>query len=214
MGLVMSREQGLEALERTRIIAIVRGVAEEHIVPVAEALFQGGIRVMEITLNTPGALSMISLLQDQFGQRMYIGAGTILDVEDAQRAFDAGASFFVMPNTDPQVIRYAAERHLPAFPGAMTPTEVVAAWKAGATAVKIFPTASLGFPYIRELKAPLDHIPIMAVGGVNEENIAEYLGICYAAGIGGSLINLQQIEASQYSWITDKAARLLARVPK
>ncbi|BFT70459.1 bifunctional 4-hydroxy-2-oxoglutarate aldolase/2-dehydro-3-deoxy-phosphogluconate aldolase [Paenibacillus sp. P36] len=207
----MNREQGLKEIERTRIIAIVRGVKEAHIFSVAEALLKGGVTVMEVTLNTPGALTMISELQTKFGEHMYIGAGTVLDVEDAQKAVQAGASFLVTPNLDEDVIRYASREGVPIFPGAMTPTEVVKAWKAGATAIKIFPSASLGLSYIKELMGPLDHIPMMAVGGVTEENIKQFLDLgCYGLGIGGSLINLKEIEAGRFEWVTDKAARLIA----
>jgi 2-dehydro-3-deoxyphosphogluconate aldolase/(4S)-4-hydroxy-2-oxoglutarate aldolase len=207
----MNRQQGINEIEATRIIAIVRGVAEHHISAVAEALYQGGITVMEVTLNTPGALSMILKLQQEFGTKMYIGAGTVLDLDDAQNACQAGAAFLVTPNMDEEVIRYAVEQDMPIFPGAMTPTEIVKAWKAGATAIKVFPSASLGIAYFKELMGPLSHIPMMAVGGVTEANISEYVGFgCYGFGIGGSLINLKEIEAGNYSWITNKAARLLA----
>lgn len=207
----MNREQGLLEIERTRIIAIVRGVKEDHILSVAEALYNGGVTVMEVTLNTPNALPMISQLQAQWGDRMFIGAGTVLDLEDAQQAVQAGASFLVTPNLDEEVIRWTSQQEIPIFPGAMTPTEVVKAWKAGATAVKIFPSASLGLPYIKELMGPLDQIPMMAVGGVTVGNIKEFLKIgCYGLGIGGSIINLKEIEAGNFGWITDKAAELIA----
>lgn len=207
----MNREQGLKEIKRTRIIAIVRGVKEAHILSVAEALLKGGVTVMEVTLNTPGALTMIGELQAKYGEMMYIGAGTVLDIEDAQQAVEAGASFLVTPNLDEDVIRYASREGIPIFPGAMTPTEVVKAWKAGATAIKIFPSASLGLTYIKELMGPLDHIPMMAVGGVTEGNIKQFLNIgCYGLGIGGSLINLKEIEAGNFEWLTDKASRLLA----
>ncbi|MEW9698437.1 bifunctional 4-hydroxy-2-oxoglutarate aldolase/2-dehydro-3-deoxy-phosphogluconate aldolase [Paenibacillus sp. SI8] len=207
----MNREQGLKEIERTRIVAIVRGVKETHIASVAQALHQGGITVMEVTLNTPGALRMISELQSQFADQMYIGAGTVLDLDDAKKAVEAGAAFLVTPNMDEEVIRWAKSEGIPIFPGAMTPTEIVKAWKAGATAVKVFPSASLGIAFIKELMGPLDHIPMMAVGGVTEENIKQFLDIgCYGLGIGGSLINVKEIEAGRFEWITDKAARLLA----
>ncbi|SDN18159.1 2-dehydro-3-deoxyphosphogluconate aldolase / (4S)-4-hydroxy-2-oxoglutarate aldolase [Paenibacillus sp. yr247] len=207
----MNLEQGLKEIERTRIIAIVRGVHESHILSVADALLKGGVTVMEVTLNTPGALRMIGELQNKRGEHMYIGAGTVLDLEDAKKAVQAGASFLVTPNLDEEVIRWSSHVGIPIFPGAMTPTEIVKAWKAGATAVKIFPSASLGLSYIKELMGPLDHIPMMAVGGVTEENIKQFLTLgCYGLGIGGSLINLKEIEAGRFEWLTDKAARLLA----
>ena len=208
----MNRELGLKLIEAVKIIAIVRGVEEQHIAGLAEALRDGGIPIMEVTLNTEGALGMIGRLQQQYGDSMYIGAGTVLDVEDAKRALDAGASYLVTPNTDEEVIRYAVERGAPIFPGAMTPTEVVKAWKAGATAIKIFPGASLGLGYLKEVMAPLNHIPMMAVGGVNEDNIGEFMRIgCYGVGIGGSLVNLKEIGAGHFDWVREKAARLVER---
>ncbi|SDC19409.1 2-dehydro-3-deoxyphosphogluconate aldolase / (4S)-4-hydroxy-2-oxoglutarate aldolase [Paenibacillus sp. UNCCL117] len=208
----MNKEQGVQMLKAVKIMAIVRGVEEKHIRQVADALLRGGIPVMEITLNTPGALSMIERLQEELGEQMFIGAGTVLDLEDARRAFDAGASYLVTPNLDEAVIDYACKRGLPIFPGAMTPTEIVRAYKAGATAVKVFPNASLGYNYMKELMGPLNHIPMMAVGGVQEDNIRDYMKLgCYGVGIGGSLINLKEIAAGNFDWIRDKAARLVER---
>lgn len=209
----MNHVRGIQEIERTRIIAIIRGVEQEQIVQTAQALLRGGITVMEVTLNTPGALKMIDQLQEQLGDQMYIGAGTVLDLQDAKQAVQAGASFIVTPNTDEEVIQYCAELHIPIFPGAMTPSEIVKAWKAGATAIKIFPGASLGISYLKELQGPLSHIPMVAVGGVNEQNIREFLQIgCYALGIGGSLIQLKEIAQHNYGAITDKARRLLEQV--
>ncbi|SHE09954.1 2-dehydro-3-deoxy-6-phosphogalactonate aldolase [Chlamydia abortus] len=209
----MNREQGLQQIKKTRLIAIARGVKRKQIVPAAEALLQGGITVMEVTLNTPDALMMIQDLQERLGDRMYIGAGTVLDSDDAQEAVRAGASFLVTPNTDEDVIRYAAEEGIPIFPGAMTPTEIVRAWKAGATAIKIFPSSGLGLPYLKELMAPLDRIPMIAVGGIREDNVREYLNIgCYAVGVGGSLISLKEIDNGNYTALRDKAARLTRQI--
>ncbi len=139
----MNREQGLALIEQTRIIAIIRGVEETHMDRLADALYDGGIKAMEVTLNTPGALDIIPRLQDRVGERMYIGAGTVIDLDDAKKAIAAGAAYLVTPNTDEDVIRYGVEQGVPVFPGAMTPSEIVKAWKTGATAVKIFPGASL-----------------------------------------------------------------------
>jgi 2-dehydro-3-deoxyphosphogluconate aldolase/(4S)-4-hydroxy-2-oxoglutarate aldolase len=210
----MKRDQGLQLIAQKRIIAIVRGVAQQHIIGAASALYDGGIPVMEVTLNTPGALDMISALQQEFGDRMFIGAGTILDMEDAQKALDAGASFLVTPNTDEEVIRFAAERGIPIYPGAATPTEIVKAWKAGATAVKIFPLSSAGgLKLIKELQGPLSHIPMIAVGGVNEHNIGDFLDAgCCALGIGGSLFPLQEIANGSYDSVRNKAALLSSKV--
>ncbi|MDF2720585.1 MAG: 2-dehydro-3-deoxyphosphogluconate aldolase [Paenibacillus sp.] len=208
----MEREQGLAEVNRTRIIAIIRGVAEADIEPLAEALLGGGITVLEVTLNTPGAAGMISRLQTKFGDRLFVGAGTVLDADDLQIALDAGAAFIVTPNTDEDVIRRCRNLDIPVFPGAMTPSEVVRAWKAGATAVKLFPSASLGLGYIKELQGPLKHIPMVAVGGVNTENIADFIRSgCYAVGIGGYIINLKEIAAGNFAWVKERASQLIER---
>ncbi|GIP33786.1 bifunctional 4-hydroxy-2-oxoglutarate aldolase/2-dehydro-3-deoxy-phosphogluconate aldolase [Paenibacillus sp. J2TS4] len=209
----MKRDQGLQQVKQTRLIAIARGVKPEQMVDAAEALLQGGVTVLEVTLNTPDALLMIQDLQQQLGDKMYIGAGTVLDPDDAQAAMRAGASFLVTPNTDEDVIRYAAREGVPIFPGAMTPTEIVRAWKAGATAIKIFPSSGLGLPYIQELMGPLNQIPMIAVGGINENNVGEYLNAgCYAVGVGGSLIHLKEIDNGNYTWLTEKASRLTRQI--
>lgn len=208
----MEREQGLSEINRTRIITIIRGVRESDTERIADALLAGGVTVMEITLNTPGAADMIRRLQQSHGSRMYIGAGTVLDTDDLQTALDAGASFIVTPNTDEDVIRRCSEAGIPIFPGAMTPTEVVRAWKAGATAVKVFPSASLGLEYIKELQGPLKHIPMMAVGGVNTDNIADFIRAgCYGVGIGSYVVNLQEIAAGNFDWVTSRASSLIEK---
>lgn len=154
---------------------------------------------------------MIAGLQESHGEKMYIGAGTVLDVDQAKEAIAAGAAYLVTPNMEEEVIRYAVEQGVPIFPGAFTPTEIVKAWKAGAAAVKLFPCASVGLPYIKDVIAPLNHIPLIAVGGITEDNLLQYLDAgCYALGIGGSLINLKEIRQGNYGWVKEKASRLSA----
>ncbi len=209
----MQKIQGLAHIERTRVISIVRGITGIQLDMLAQTLLEAHMPVMEVTLNSPDALASISMLQQRYGERMYIGAGTVIDVEDAERALEAGASFLVTPNTDEDVIHLAASRDVPIFPGAMTPTEIVRCWKAGATAVKIFPSASIGISYMKELQGPLSHIPMIAVGGVNEANIAEFLTAgCYAVGIGGYIADKQALETGDTASILRKAKTLLARV--
>lgn len=205
----MHTDEGLKVLDESRIIVIVRGVETKSMVALAEALYDGGIRVMEITLNTKGATDSIRLLQDKLGDRMWIGAGTVLDVEDAKKAIKAGAGFIITPNMDEEVIRYCVEQEIPIYPGAMTPTEIVKAWKAGAPAIKIFPSASIGMSYIKELQGPLSHIPMVAVGGVNADNVRRFMEIgCYAVGVGGSLVDKVSIRNEKYERITQDALQL------
>lgn len=209
----MDREEGLQLFEETRIIVIVRGIEREKIVPVAEALYEGGIRMLEVTLNTVGAYYMIKDLNKQLGRKMFLGAGTVLDTKDAEAALDAGASFLVTPNTDKRVIRFGLEENIPVYPGALTPTEVLKAWKSGATAVKLFPASAFGPGYVKELAGPYGHIPLVAVGGVNESNAADYFKAgCKGIGIGSLVLNREEIEAGDYEAVRDRAARVTALV--
>lgn len=208
----MKREEGLELLEKTRIIAVIRGVERERILRVAEALLAGGIRAVEITLNTVGAYYAIKDLQKEFGKKLFIGADNVLDTQDVKAAAEAGASFFVTPITDKKVIEYAVEEDIPIFPGAFTPTEVVKAWKAGATAVNIFPTSPYGLSYVKELLGSLSHIPLVATGGINEDNIADFIRAgCRGVGVGSAVINPEEIAKGNYEWVKERAAALIAK---
>ncbi|WP_339219890.1 bifunctional 4-hydroxy-2-oxoglutarate aldolase/2-dehydro-3-deoxy-phosphogluconate aldolase [Paenibacillus sp. FSL W7-1332] len=176
-------------LKREKIVAIVRGITREQADFVGEGLTQGGIRFMEVTMNTKDALHMIQGWRTRYDGAVYIGAGTVLDVEMAKEAVSAGAQFLISPNTDLSVIEYALEQGIDVWPGAMTPTEIVAAYAAGAEIVKLFPMASLGLSFIRELQGPLSHIPLLATGGVTLDNLADYFNAgAVAVGLGSALL--------------------------
>lgn len=176
-------------LKREKIVAIVRGITREQADFVGEGLTQGGIRFMEVTMNTKGALHMIQDWRTRYDGAVYIGAGTVLDVEMAKEAVSAGAQFLISPNTDLSVIEYALDQGIDVWPGAMTPTEIVAAYAAGAEVVKLFPMASLGLSFIRELQGPLNHIPLLATGGVTLDNLADYFNEgAVAVGLGSALL--------------------------
>ncbi|WP_435921036.1 bifunctional 4-hydroxy-2-oxoglutarate aldolase/2-dehydro-3-deoxy-phosphogluconate aldolase [Paenibacillus sp. DYY-L-2] len=203
----------MELLEQEKIVAILRGIPKERGLDVAEALCKGGIVFAEVTLNTEGALDIISKWRERFGPKMRIGAGTVLDVEAAKEAVCAGAEYLVSPNLDEEVIEYALEKGVGVFPGAMTPTEIVKAWKAGATAVKVFPMATLGVGYLKEIRAPLDRIPLIATGGVRLDNIGEFLAAgATAVGLGGCLANPALIREGRYEAITQNAMDLVHAV--
>lgn len=207
----MDPSHGLRLIEETRVIVVVRGVEPSCISDVAAALLRGGVSVAEVALNTPNALSMIRELNERFSDRMFIGAGTVLDIDDAKQAIDAGASFLVAPSTNRAVIEYAVARGVPMIPGAMTPSEVVTAWKAGATAIKIFPAGTLGLRYIRELRGPLNDVRLVPFGGVDDTNISQYLAAgCYAVGVGSAIVNLDDIRAGRYAAVEERARRLMA----
>lgn len=196
----------LGQLRKVPLIAILRHITGETADRTVEALYSGGIRFVEVTLNTDGALDMIRRWRHTYDGELMIGAGTVLDLDDAKKAADAGAQYFVSPHTDERIVQYAVENELGVFPGALTPTEIVHAWRSGATAVKIFPNASIGLAYIQELQGPLGHIPMIPTGGITLDNIIQYFdaGVC-AVGIGSQLADRKLITAGQFDEIRKKA---------
>jgi 2-dehydro-3-deoxyphosphogluconate aldolase/(4S)-4-hydroxy-2-oxoglutarate aldolase len=158
------------------VIGILRGIGAEKLRPLMHAAFGAGLQAMEVTINTVGAEKMIAANRDHVSAGNYLGMGTIRNPSEARKALAAGANFFVTPNLDPEVIEFARHKDIPVIAGALTPTEVYKAWKAGAAMVKVFPCRALGGPlYIKELRGPFDHIRFVAVGGVTIENGREYL---------------------------------------
>jgi 2-dehydro-3-deoxyphosphogluconate aldolase/(4S)-4-hydroxy-2-oxoglutarate aldolase len=203
----------LEILQEHRIVAILRGITGEQADPTAEALCQGGVKLLEATMNTEGALQLISRWRERFDGRVAIGAGTVLNVRMATDAVAAGAQFLISPNLDEAVIAYACERGVEIWPGVMTPSEIVRAYSAGARAVKIFPMATLGLGYLKEIRAPLDHIPMLATGGVTLANIGEFLAAGAAGvGLGSSLVPKALLQAGDYEGIARNTAQFTAAV--
>lgn len=203
----------MRILSEEKIVAIMRGIEAEAGDATAEALANGGIRLLEVTMNTNGALQMISRFRENYGSRMHIGAGTVLNLNMAKEAAQAGAEYFISPNLDEEVIEYALGRGIGVWPGTMTPTEIVRAFEAGAQAVKVFPMGSLGINYLKEIRAPLDHIPMIATGGVNLQNIGDFLdtGIV-GVGLGGSLVNKKLIAERRFAELTELARSFVTAV--
>lgn len=177
------------AIVEGRVIAIARRLDPATLPAVAEALAANGIRAFEVTLNSPGAVESIRLLASGgLGERLLVGAGTVLAVEEAEAALEAGARFIVTPHLDVAFVRWAAERGVPILPGAFTPTEILTAWRAGAAAVKLFPASVAGPTFIRDFRGPFPEIPIVPTGGVTVENAAEFLRAgAVAVGLGSWL---------------------------
>ncbi|SFJ50516.1 2-dehydro-3-deoxyphosphogluconate aldolase / (4S)-4-hydroxy-2-oxoglutarate aldolase [Halobacillus dabanensis] len=203
----------LQQLEDHKIIAIIRGIPSGTGNEVAAALYKGGIRFLEITLNTEGALELISNLKENFDGDLKIGAGTVLSVEEAAAAIDAGAEYIVSPHFDEEIVTYCLAKGVPVWPGTMTPTEMMRATNLGASAVKVFPVGALGMKYIKDVRGPLGHIPMIATGGVNLDNIEEVLhyGV-KAVGLGGNLVNNKLIAEGKYEEITRLAKAYVAKV--
>jgi 2-dehydro-3-deoxyphosphogluconate aldolase/(4S)-4-hydroxy-2-oxoglutarate aldolase len=188
-----------------RVVAIGRGLPPDRVERIAEGLVAGGIRAFEITLNSPDAFAAIAALAQRWGDRLLVGAGTVLDTEGAERAADAGARLIVSPHTDPGLIAWAVARGLPVFPGAFSPTEVLAGWNAGATAVKLFPASVASPAFIREFRGPFRDIPLIATGGVTIESAPGFLAAGAAAvGMGSWLTGDGEPEG-----IAERAGRLV-----
>ena len=211
------RDTVIEWAYREKIIAIVRGIEPEKCIKVAQALYDGGIRMMEITYDQRNpdswatTANSIAQVAKAFEGKMLIGAGTVTTTELVEMTHKAGGLFIISPNTNADVIRRTRELGLVSMPGALTPTDVVNAWEAGADIVKLFPVSSLGSGYVKAIKAPLSHIPMMAVGGINEKNIAEYLAAgAIGVGVGGNLANKEWIDAGEYHKITEVAKAMVA----
>jgi 2-dehydro-3-deoxyphosphogluconate aldolase / (4S)-4-hydroxy-2-oxoglutarate aldolase len=182
-------EKTLSLILEHRIVAILRGCDPEHVLPIAEALYAGGIRLLEITLNSPGAFEAIEVAAATLGDRMVIGAGTVLEAAQATSAIAAGARFVLSPSLDEAVIRRTLDMGAVSIPGAFTPTEILAAWRLGAHLVKVFP-ASIGPAWFRDIRGPLPQIPLMATGGVSLSNLKEFdKAGAVAFGIGSSLVS-------------------------
>ena len=215
----MMREQIINTIEKEKIIVIVRGVEKEKLIPLAEAMYVGGIRLLEVTYSANGKVSdeetaeNISILAKHFEGRMYIGAGTVLTEKQVELTAKVGGGFIISPDTCPEVIRKTRELGLVSMPGALTPSEMQIAHRNGADFVKLFPITSLGASYVKAVKAPLSHLKILAVGGVNENNIAEYLkaGI-NGFGLGSNIIDKKKIAENYWAGITNLAKKYVSLV--
>ncbi len=214
----MSRQEEIKQLVLdTRIVAIIRGFAPDTCLRLAEAYSAGGIRLVEVTFNQKApetwkdTAAAIRAIRERFGGHVRAGAGTVLTEEQLSMCIDAGGEYMITPNVKPELIRSCVRQGLVAMPGALTPSEAVDAWEAGAAFVKIFPAGSLGAGYVKALRAPLAHIPMLAVGGITAENVADFMRVgCVGAGVGGNLTNKEWIAAGAWDKIADTARQLVS----
>ncbi|MCW2740995.1 MAG: hypothetical protein JWR45_1417 [Blastococcus sp.] len=210
------RRQPGPVLLETGLVAILRGRSGERLSAACDRLLEAGVRCLEITLNTPGALTVAGRLAGDAAPGVEVGVGTVRRPEEVDAAADAGATFVVAPNMSPAVGERAAERGLGWFPGALTPTEIATAWDLGATAVKVFPAGSAGGPrYLREVRAPLDDILLVPTGGVSVEDVPGYLQAgAVAVGMGGPLIGRALEDDEDLLRLGDRARAALAAVAR
>lgn len=195
-----------------KLVVIVRGIKSDAIIPLAEAMHAGGIRALEITYNASKpaedeeVAENIKKLTEHFGDKMIIGAGTVLNTKQVELTKAAGGKFIISPNVNVNVIEKTCELGMVSIPGALTPTECEQAHEVGADFVKLFPITNLGSGYVKAMKAPLSHIRFLGVGGIDENNMAEYskAGVC-GFGIGSNIVNKKLIEAEDFATITELA---------
>lgn len=202
----------VSAIEAHKIIAILRGIPAEKLIPTAEALLRGGIRLLEITYDASAKISdeetanSIRTLADHFKGKLLIGAGTVMTTKQVRLTAESGGCFIISPNTDREIIKACNDFGLVSIPGALTPSEIADAHKAGADFVKLFPVTTMGPAYVKAIKAPLSHVKLLAVGGINQENMTEYLsaGVC-GFGIGSDITDKTLIRNNDWDAIAQKA---------
>ncbi len=212
----MSKKSILSRIVEIGVVPVVRTSSAEAAIKSIEAIHRGGILAAEITMTVPGAVKALEKIADQFGDKIILGAGTVLDPETARICMLAGAQFFVTPCLSLATIEMAKRYSIAIFPGALTPTEVLAAWQAGADAVKVFPCGAVGgAKYIKALKGPLPQVEMIPTGGVNLETAGDFLkaGAC-AVAVGGELIDAQSIKDGKYQVFEERAKQYLAAVKK
>jgi len=204
----------LQSIFEQGIIAIIRGVKPEYIVSTVQALYAGGIRAVEATYDQSSeqsindSLASMRLIHENFKDKVIMGAGTVITVQQVISAKECGAKYIISPNTDVEVIRATKEVGCLSFPGALTPSEIVTAYHAGADAIKLFPAGTMGTGYVKAIMGPLGYIPYLAVGGITLDNMKDFIDIGVKGfGIGGALVSVKEIEAGNFSAITELAGR-------
>ncbi len=207
------KQKTIESILENKVIAIVRGVDKKDIVNTAKALAKGGIKLIEVTFSQkdPDHLvktpELISMICKELGDEVCVGAGTVMNTQQCKAAFDAGAKYMISPNVDFDVIKKTVELGAVSMPGALTPSEAANAYNAGADFVKLFPAGVFGTGYIKAVCAPLNHIPFMAVGGINAQNVNEFINAgVKGVGVGGNLVDVKKIAAGDFDAITALAS--------
>ena len=200
-------------IESTGSVAIIRASGSEELIGVVNALREGGVTCIEVTMTTPNALEVIRAARDAVGDSAAIGVGTVLDAETARDAMLAGAQFVVAPITDPDTIKLCKQRNVPVMPGALSPTEIVRAWRAGADMVKVFPTSTLGPQFIKDIRGPLPDVKLVPTGGVNLDTAADFIRAGAAAlGVGSALVTKEAMKNRDFDALETTAAEFLKRV--
>ncbi|WP_017729388.1 bifunctional 4-hydroxy-2-oxoglutarate aldolase/2-dehydro-3-deoxy-phosphogluconate aldolase [Halalkalibacterium ligniniphilum] len=204
----------VDQLKESGIVAVIRGATKETIVPIGEALSRGGVKALEITLETPNALRVIEHATTTLGDKAIVGAGTVLDPETASPAIMAGSQFVFSPTVNVDTIKITKRYGVLSIPGALTPTEILTAYEHGADLIKVFPASAFGPRYLKDVHGPLPHIPLMPTGGLDLDNVGEYIKAgAVAAGIGSSLVNTKKaMDDAYFAELEHKAAQFVQAV--
>jgi 2-dehydro-3-deoxyphosphogluconate aldolase / (4S)-4-hydroxy-2-oxoglutarate aldolase len=201
------------AIEQSGIVAVIRMKDPAKVQAVVDAIAEGGVRAIEVTMTVPGAIGLIASLAPRMPAGFLLGAGTVVDPETARQVIDAGAQFIVSPIFRRSLIEACHERRVPVTPGCFTPTEILEAWDAGADIVKVFPATALGPGYIKDVRAPLPQVKLMPTGGVTVENAGEWIKAgAVAVGVGSALLDTKAIDSGDYGVLRAKAERIVANV--
>jgi len=211
----MKSEKLYELIKLEKIIVIVRGIEADKIVDLAKAVYDGGIKFLEITCNTVGAAEMISQVSTAMNDKMVIGAGTVITKTLCREVLQAGAKYIIAPDVNPDVIDYCLSKDVAILPGAATATEILTAAKLGAKMVKIFPAAAIGVDYIKYLRGPIDNIDFIAVGGVRVNNMKDFAAAgCVGFGIGGSVVKKEWINNGNWGQVSKAATEYIEESAK
>jgi 2-dehydro-3-deoxyphosphogluconate aldolase/(4S)-4-hydroxy-2-oxoglutarate aldolase len=209
----MNKTEKLDLIRQTGVIAIMRASSSDQLMQAADAIKAGGVRVIEVTMTTPGAMEVIAQASAKYGEDVLFGAGTVLDAETARAAILAGAGFIVAPTLNLEAIALCNRYSVPVMPGCYTPTEMLTAWEAGADMIKLFPASVGGPDLIKAILAPLPQLEIVPVGGVDLDNAAEFIQKGSAAlGVGSSLINSKLLQDGNMAELERRAAAFVQQV--
>lgn len=209
----MNKSEKLSLMRESGVVAIMRAQSSDQLIAAADAIKTGGVRVIEVTMTTPGALNVIEEATQRYGEEVLFGAGSVLDAETARAAILAGAGFVVAPTLKVAMVELCNRYSIPVMPGIFTPTEALTAWEAGADMVKLFPASFGGPAMIKAFRAPLPQLEIVPVGGVNLDNAAEFIRKGAAAlGVGSALVNQKLLDTGDMAELTRRAAAFIAAV--
>ncbi len=212
-------EKTINKIKENKIIAIIRGIDSDKIIKTAEALYAGGISLVEVTFNQSSmtgnqeTFEAIQSISSELGDKICVGAGTVMTVEQVELAVKAGAKYIISPNFDKEVVDKTLELGAVSMPGVITPSEITEAYKAGASFVKIFPVDNFGPKYIKSIRSPISHIPMLAVGGIDVDNLKEYMATGIdGVGVGSSLVNKKMIDEGRFDELTELAKKFVSQL--